>query len=129
LIEKCLDDLRLVHLGEFDSSKADRTAAMFLEAVIRLSTILYDVELRSKESKHDVERVEAETYKKQKTLSTAKMTETMLTHTVAADPDVVAAKKACAEAEATAKKWSVQINSLNNGHVFFRNLGKNKNTW
>jgi hypothetical protein len=127
LVEKCLAALAEVHAGSYDSDKNDRTAAMFLETQMKLSMFISDVTLLAKEAKNEVKRIEAETYHTIRSNSTGKITEGALDASIAKDPAVVAAKQACAQAEADSSKWENLIGTLAAGHVFFRNLGKNRN--
>lgn len=127
LVDKCLAALSEVHAGSYDQDKNDKTAAMFLETQMKLSMFISDVTLMAKEAKNEVKRIEAETYHTIKASSTGKITEGALDAAIAKDTAVVAAKHTCAQAEADSSKWENLIGTLAAGHVFFRNLGKNRN--
>jgi len=129
LIEKCLVEINSASRENYDTDKADRTAAMFLEAQMKLSFLIEEVELKARSSKNEITRIEGEKYYDFKTSSgDKKMTENMLASSVAKDSDIVDAKLECAKQEAALKKWNYIMTSLKDGHVYFRNLSKSK-TW
>lgn len=127
LVMRCLEASQDAHEGRFDTERAQNTAAMFLTAELQLTMFLGDIELRAKESKYEIERVEAEAYFQLKSNTTGKITESALTQSIAREKEVVKSKKACAAAEADAKKWNNLLGVLKDGHIYFRNLGKTNN--
>lgn len=127
LIEKCIAESQSAREGKFDTDKADRTAAMFLEAELKLALFIGEFELKAKDSKNEIERIEAEAYYQLKANTTGKLTEGALTQSIARQQDVIDAKRACAAAESDAKKWNLIFSILRDGHIFFRNIGKNRN--
>ena len=85
--------------------------------------------MNSKSSKNEVSRLEGEKYFEYKNSNIdKKITENMITNYVAKDPDICKAKQEYVKFEANLKKWTFLLNSLKDGHIFFRNLAKNK-TW
>jgi len=125
LISKCFSELTLASQEKYDSEKAEKTAAMFLAAQVQLAFFISDVDLRARHSKNDISRVEAQKYFELKDdFSAKKLTEATLTNGVAKNSDVIAAKKANAEAESDSKKYNYLMSSLKDGHIFFRGLGK-----
>lgn len=127
LVGLCLEASTLAHTGRYDTDQASRTAAMFLSAQIRLTLFISDIELRARDSKNEIQRVEADKYFQLKSNATGKVTEGALAQSVAIEKDVIAAKKACAAAEAEAKKWNYLLGVLKDGHIFFRGLNKTNN--
>lgn len=127
LVERCIDASIAAHEGKFEAERAQNTAAMFLTAELKLTLFIGDIELRAKDAKNEIERVEAEKYFELKTNSVGKITEGALAQSVAREKDVIVSKKACAAAEAEAKKWNNLLGVLKDGHIFFRNIGKANN--
>lgn len=126
-IERCFKEIEASSRERYDAEKADRTAALFLSAQMKLSFLIEEVELRAKQSKNEVSRIEGEKYFEAKTTSTdKKITENMMTAQLAKDADIVSAKAACAREEASLKKWAYLMSSLKDGHIFFRGASKNK---
>lgn len=129
IIEECLQELENASRQKYDSDKAEQTASKFLVAQLKASILIEDVELKSKQSKNEVSRLEAEKYYEIKISSKeTKLTETTLTNLVAKNPEVVMAKDQFAIAESNSKKWYYILNTLKDGHIFFRNINKSK-TW
>lgn len=129
VIGQCFEALSVASMEKCETDKADRTAALFLTAQMKLSFLIEDVEMKAKGSKNDITRIEGEKYFSYKDSNLEKkITENMLTSYLAKEPEVVLAKKECAQFESSLKKWNYILDTLKNGHVFFRNLGKNK-TW
>lgn len=126
LIEKCLLEASAASDDKYDTDKAERTAAMFLQAEMRLALFISDAELRAKHAKNEVERIEAEQYFEIKTASAGKTTEGFMDKSVAKADLVVQAKREQAEAEAEVRKWNYLLGVLKDGHIFFRNVGRNK---
>ena len=127
LVQKCLLETKLAHQDRYDADKAERTAACFLDARLELATFIGDVELRARQAKTEIDRIEAEKYffyKKEK--AGEKVTETLLAQFVAKDPEVVKAKSDAASYEADLKKWNYIMDSLKDGHLYFRSVSKNK---
>lgn len=129
LIESCFNEMQSASRTSYDTDQADRTAALFLTAQMKLSFLIEDVEMKARNAKNEIERVEGEKYFEYKMANTdKKITENMITSYIAKEPGVVQVKSDCASHEASLKKWNYILNVLNNGHVFFRNIAKNK-TW
>jgi len=129
IIEECFAELSSASREKYDSDKADRTAALFLKAQMKLSFLIEDIELQARQAKNEITRIEGEKYFAiQPTESDKKITENMRTNFIAKEPDIVSAKASCAKQEAALKKWNYVLDTLKNGHVYFRNLSKNK-TW
>jgi hypothetical protein len=129
-IESCIKEMSNASLQKYDSDKADRTAALFLITQMRLSSLIEDVEMKSKNAKNEITRIEAEKYFEYKTNpdnSEKKITENMLLNYIAKDPEVIKVKKEYVEYESNYKKWTYILGTLKDGHIYFRNLGKNKN--
>ena len=128
LIEKCFQAMASASLERMDGEKADRNAALFLVAQMRLSSVIEEVEMKAKGAKNEIARVEGEKYFEYKVAggSGGKVTEAMLVNSVAKDIEIVKVKEECARQEATLKKWGYVMNTLKDGHVYFRNVGKNK---
>lgn len=124
LITECLSETEVARREKYDGEKAERTAALFLSAQLKLSYFIEDIELGSKLAKNEVSRVEAEKYFHYKSDTDKKLTEVALTQLVAKDPDVILVKKECAEAEARYKKWNYVLSVLKDSHIFFRTIGK-----
>jgi hypothetical protein len=127
VIEQCFNEISAASRETYDSAKADRTAALFLTAQMKLSFLIEEVELSSKQAKNEIVRVEGEKYFECKEAGQdKKITENMITNYVAKHPDIVNAKTECAKQEAALKKWGFILNSLKDGHIYFRNLAKGK---
>lgn len=130
VIETCFFEMEAASQAKYDSDKADKTAALFLTAQMRLSFLIEDIEMKAKLAKNEITRIEGEKYFEFKTGGTSdkvpKITENMLTSYVAKDPAIVAAKLECSKQEATLKKWNYISNVLKDSHIYFRNIGKNK---
>jgi hypothetical protein len=130
LVTKCLRETKLAHTEKYDPEKAELTAAMFLEARMQLSTFIEDVELRAKQAKTDVGRVEGEKYFFYKNqASEKKTTDAALAHLIAKDEDVIESKSVVASAESEYKKWVYLMETLKDGHHFFKMVGKGKSAW
>lgn len=129
IIEECFNEISASSRSKYDVDKADRTAALFLMAQMKLSFLIENVEFNAKQSKNEITRIEGEKYFDYKTSGgDKKITENMLTSFVSKEPDIVAAKLECAKQEAALKKWNYLLNTLKDSHIYFRNLSKNK-TW
>lgn len=129
LVEECFNEISASSRDKYDTDRADRTAALFLAAQMKLSFLIEDVELRARHAKNEITRLEGEKYFDFKTSGgDKKITENMLTNHVAREPDIVAAKLECAKQEAALKKWNYVLATLKDSHIYFRNLSKNK-TW
>jgi hypothetical protein len=129
VIERCFTQLQTASREKYDTEEADKTAALFLVAQMKLSFIIEDIELKAKNAKNEIERIEGEKYFEFKTTnSDKKTTENMLVNYVSKSPDIVNAKKECATQEANLKKYLYILNALKDGHIYFRNLSKSK-TW
>lgn len=128
VIDKCFDEMSSASRDKYDSDKADRTAALFLTAQMKLSSLIEEVELKSKHSKNEISRLEGEKYFEIKESDqNKKITDKMTESYVAKHPDIVEAKREFAVSESNLKKWNYILNTLKDGHIYFRNLGKNKN--
>ena len=129
IIASCLDETTQASRSKYDSEKAEKTAALFLVAQLKISSLIEDLEMTSKQTKNEVSRIEAEKYFEYKMdNSDKKVTEGVLENYVAKHKDVMEAKKNAAMSEAALKKWTFIINTLKDGHLYFRNVSKNK-TW
>jgi hypothetical protein len=127
LISSCLEETTKASRKKYDQEMAERTAAMFLVAQMKISFLIEEVELASKQAKNEIARLEAEKYFECKTSNVdKKITESMLTNFVAKNSEVMSAKTNAAQAEASLKKWSFILNTLKDGHIYFRNIGKTK---
>jgi len=128
-IEKCFDEINSASQDKYDSDKADRTAALFLSAQMKLSFLIEEVEMKAKQAKNEISRIEGEKYFsfKEENLD-KKITENMIVNFIAKDKEIVATKLECAKQEACLKKWVFILNTIRDGHVFYRNISKNK-TW
>lgn len=126
LVEKCLNELSSAKEGKFESDRAERAAALFLETQMHALDLLQDLELKARMSKHEIEKTEAEKYFSIKTanISGAKLTEVALGHAIVKDESVIESKVKSASLEVEVKKWQFMLNTLKEGHVFFRGLGK-----
>lgn len=128
-IEDCFLEIQESSRSKYDIDKADRTAAMFLMAQMKLSFLIEEVEIKAKNAKNEITRIEGEKYFQYKNDNLdKKITENMLLNYIAKDPDIVSAKQECTNFEANLKKWNYLLTSLKDGHIFFRNITKNK-TW
>ncbi len=128
-IEKCFEEMQAAGRDKYDTDKADKTASIFLVAQMKLSFLIEEIELAARHAKNEISRIEGEKYYEYKQAGTdKKTTENMATNYVAKDSDIVAAKRECAKQEAALKKWNYVLNTLKDGHVYFRNISKNK-TW
>ena len=130
-IERCFAEMRSASRDKYDADQADRTAALFLVAQMKLSFLIEEVEMKAKSAKNEIVRIEGEKYFEYKTASIEKKektTENLMASYVAKEPDIVKAKAECATQEANLKKWNYLLGVLKDGHIYFRNLSKNK-TW
>lgn len=129
VIEECFEEIREASRSKYDTEKADKTASLCLLAQMKLSFLIEEVEMKAKNAKNEIGRIEAEKYFEYKSSNTdKKITENMLVNYVAKEPDIVAVKLECAKQESTLKKWNYVLNTLKDSHVYFRNISKNK-TW
>jgi hypothetical protein len=127
IIEKCFDEMQEASRSKYESDTADRTAALFLTAQMKLSLIIEDVEMKAKGAKNEITRLEGEKYFDYKTSNAdKKITENMLASYVAKEPDIVRVRSEQVAFESSLKKWNYILNVLKDGHVYFRNLSKNK---
>jgi hypothetical protein len=127
LIERCFNEMQEASRNKYDTDKADKTAALFLMAQMKLSFLIEEVEMKAKNAKNEITRIEGEKYFEYKTINAdKKVTENMITNFVAKEADIVSARRECASSEATLRKWNFILGSLKDGHIFFRNLSKNK---
>jgi len=127
LIDKCMSEIEKAAEEKLDPDNAEKVAALFLYVQLKLANLIEQVELKAKQAKNEVSRVESEKYFECKNSSAAsdkKITEATLTNYVLKDADVTQSKKDAAELESELKKWNYIINILKDGHVFFRNLSK-----
>lgn len=127
VVEKCLTEMQTASREKYDSDRADKTAALCLVAQMKLSSIIEDVEMKARNSKNEITRMEGEKYFEFKTGSfEKKLTENALTSAVAKDDKVVKCKMDSSKYEAELKKYVFILNTLKEAHIFFRNIGKNK---
>ncbi len=128
VIEQCFNEMNASSRDKYDFEKADKTASLFLLAQMKISFLIEDVEMKAKNSKNEISRIEGEKYFEYKTKnSDKKITENMLLNYVSKDADIVKAKLENVQFEANLKKWNYLLSILKDGHVYFRNLSKNKN--
>jgi len=130
LINDCLIEINAASREKYDSDKAERTAALFLLAQMKLSLAIEDIELQWKLSKNEIERIQSEKYFEIKNNNTTdkKITESAMSNLVCKDPDVVKIKNDAAKNECEFKKWNYLLGVLKDSHIYFRNITKNK-TW
>lgn len=129
VIQRCFEEVQEASRAKYDTEKADRTASLFLLAQMKLSFLIEEIEMRAKNAKNEIARVEGEKYFEVKSAAgPEKKTEAMIVNYIAKDPDIVAVKLECAKQEATLKKWGFVLNTLKDSHIYFRNVSKNK-TW
>lgn len=128
LIDECFVEIDASSRQTYDTDKADRTAALFLAAQMKVSFLIESVELQARQAKNEITRIEGQKYFDFKTegFGDKKITENMLANHVAKEPEVMAAKNKCAEQEAALKKWNYVLSTLKDSHIYFRNLSKNK---
>jgi hypothetical protein len=126
VIENCFEQLQEASREKYDSDKADRTAALFLAAQMKLAFVIEEVEMKAKNAKNEIARVEGEKYFEFKTNGTGKNTENTIKSNVDKDADVVAVKLECAKQEANVKKWNYIMATLKDSHIYFRNVSKSK---
>jgi hypothetical protein len=126
LITFCINELNIAQSEPYSPEKAERTAAAFLSANMKLAYFISDVELRAKRSKAEISRLEAEAYFAAKIAADKKITESALQQIIAKDPTVVEAKNQNCEFEAEQKKYNYLMQTLNSGHLYFRSICKNK---
>ncbi len=129
LISECFTEMQSASREKYDSDRADKTAALFLMAQMKLSLLIEEVEMKAKNSKNEISRVEAEKYFEYKTNNVdKKITENMMVNYIAKEASIVDSKTECAKHEANLKKWNYVLSTLKDGHIYFRNIGKAK-TW
>jgi hypothetical protein len=127
VIEECFGYLDKSSRERMDTEQADKVAALFLVAQMKLAIHLQDVEMLSRQSKNNIERVEGEKYFEFKNSSgDKKITADMLSSMVAKDADVVKAKNDFTKNESDLKKYTHVLNVLKDGHLFYRNASKTK---
>jgi hypothetical protein len=127
LIEECFAEISASSREKYDTDKADRTAALFLAAQMKLSFLIEEIELHARQAKNEITRIEGEKYFEFKMgAGDKKITENMLASYVAKDTDIVSAKQAAAQQESALKKWNYVLSTLKDSHIYFRNLSKGK---
>ena len=62
VIEECFNETKQASRAKYDSDKADRTAALFLVAQMKLSFLIEEIELQAKQAKNEILRIEGEKY-------------------------------------------------------------------
>jgi len=126
MIGQCLKALAEAHEGKYPAEKAERTAALFLDVQMRLTDVVASFEFKKQMAKNELERLSGEKYFLFKNSSSdKKITEAALDHSLAKDEDVFKVKQSLAEADKEQKKWQNVMTIMSNGHIYFRNLGKN----
>lgn len=127
MIETCLQELSLAYQGKCNIDKAEKNAALFLEVQLMLADYVANAELKARMAKNEVERLSAEKYFMFKISlgSDKKVTEAMLENAIAKDSDVLKVKEEVAKNEADFKKWGYVMNTLKDGHIYYRTLSKN----
>lgn len=127
LVGQCYAELNSAYKEKYDADKAERTAAMFLAALMQLAYFIEDIEAKARHSKVEIERIEGEKYFEFKEeAGVKKLTEATLTQSIAKDPSVLEVKNANCQAEAELKKYNYLMASLKEGHILFRSIGKQK---
>jgi hypothetical protein len=130
LLNKCLAELNSASIGNCESEKAEKNAALFLEMQIRLAEYLSSAELNAKMAKNEVERLSSQKYFEYKngsilaTENKGKLTEAALEHSVSKDNEVFALKEKVIKYEADYKKWNYIYNVLANGHILYRGMSR-----
>lgn len=128
LVSRCMAEVAICHEEKYDAEKAERTAALFLDARMKLAMFIEEIELNAKQSKTEIDRVEAEKYFEYRdSFNGGKITEAVLSNSVAKDKSVVESKRSWAQAEASLKKYNYLMDSLKDGLYLFKNIGKNNN--
>lgn len=128
VIDNCFKEMDSASRDKYDSDQADRTAALFLTAQMKLSFLIEEVEMKARSAKNEITRLEGEKYFEYKsTNADKKLTENMLLNYMAKEPDIVNAKSDCAKFESNLKKWNYIMGVIKESHIYFRNLSKNKN--
>lgn len=128
LMRKCNKELQIAYSEEYDEAKAVKTAALFLSTRLKLIEFIKSVEVRARHLKTEVKRISAEKYNHYKHNSDKKITDAGAEHLVAQDQDVITAEQEAIEAEAELNNYKYLLSILNDGHVFFRNIGK-RSAW
>lgn len=129
VIEQCFEAIQSASREKYDAVEAEKIAALFLVAQMKLSFLMEEIEMKAKNAKNEIVRIEGEKYFDYKNSSfDKKITENMLTNYVAKEVDIVKAKIECAQQESALKKWGYLLGVLKDGHIYFRNIGKTK-TW
>ena len=72
LIERCFKEMEEASRDRYDSEKADKTAALFLTAQMKLSFVIETVEMNAKNAKNEIARAEGEKYFEYKTSNESK---------------------------------------------------------
>jgi hypothetical protein len=127
LIGECFEQMQSASREKYDSEKADKTAALFLMAELKVSLLIEDIEMKSRGAKNEISRIEGEKYFEYKTKNTdKKITENMMSSYLSKDADIISAKAEYAKHESNLKKWNYILDVLKDGHIYFRNIGKNK---
>jgi len=129
MVNKCLDELHNSQEIKYDQDKAERTAALFLSTQMHLANLLEFYELKARQSKRNVEVVEAEKYFHYKTNSSGKNSEASLAHLVAKDEAVIEAKGKAAKDESILKKWSYVMGTIKDATLYYRSMAKGKTMW
>ncbi len=127
LIEKCLAEIEKASEGHYDPEDAERAASLVLKTQMKLGFYIEEVELKSRNSKNEISRIEGEKYYEIKGEATTKITDAALSAAIAKSNDVVEAKRKYAEDESALKKWNYLSNVLNNSHLYFRGFNKKNN--
>jgi hypothetical protein len=129
LISEFAYELKIAHKEKYDVEKAEKTAALCLDAQKEIAEFLAEAELLAKEKKSEVESLEAEKFFYYKKEAGTKLSDVAANLLVAKDSDVKIAKRAQYTAEADYNKWKNLFGTLKEGHVFFRGLAKGKSEW
>jgi len=130
LLNTCLNELTVVHQGECSTERAERNAALFLEAQFRLSEYLSGTELQAKRVKYEIERVASQKYFEYKSGALGnekKLTEAALEHAISKDDEIFKMKEDMILKESEYKKWNYIMNILSNGHIMYRGMSRRDN--
>lgn len=129
VVQECFAEMKTASREKYDADKADRTASLFLMAQMKLSFVIEEVEMKARHAKNEITRLEGIKYFEYKTSNgEKKITEKMLENHIAKEPEIIEAKLESSKQDAILRKWNYLLNVLKDGHIYFRNIGKNK-TW
>jgi len=127
VINKCFAAMTTSSMEKMDTQEADKIAALFLVAQMKLSFIIENVEMLARGAKNEITRLEGEKYFEYKNSNLdKKITENMMSSYLAKDADIMKARQEHAKYESELKKWNYLLSTLKDGHYYFKNNSKNK---